>query len=114
MARTTIKDIARIAGVSVTTVSRALNDAPEIRPETRERILRICREQGFRINYLARSLVSSRTHVLGVVLPDLSGPFHAALSLHLERYGPGAGLPDPPVLRPAPATTGLTTSSPSW
>ena len=86
MARTTIKDIARIAGVSVTTVSRALNDAPEIRPETRERILRICREQGFRINYLARSLVSSRTHVLGVVLPDLSGPFHAALSLHLERY----------------------------
>ena len=86
MARVTIKDIARLAGVSVTTVSRALNDAPEIRPETRERVLRICREQGYRTNLLARSLVSSRTHVLGVILPDLSGPFHAALALHLERY----------------------------
>ena len=91
MPRATIKDIARLAGVSVTTVSRALNDAPEISPETRERVLRICREQDYRINALARSLVSSRTGVLGVVLPDLSGPFHAALSLHLERYARDRG-----------------------
>ena len=91
MPRATIKEIARLAGVSVTTVSRALNDAPEISPETRERVLRICREQDYRINALARSLVSSRTGVLGVVLPDLSGPFHAALSLHLERYARDRG-----------------------
>ena len=77
MARMTIRDIARLAGVSVTTVSRALNNAPEINFQTRERVLQVCREQGYRSNLLARSLVSSRTRVLGVILPELSGPFHA-------------------------------------
>ena len=86
MARMTIRDIARLAGVSVTTVSRALNNAPEINPQTRERVLQVCREQGYRSNLLARSLVSSRTRVLGVILPELSGPFHASIALHLERY----------------------------
>lgn len=84
MGSITIKDIARLAGVSVTTVSRALNDAPEIREETRSRILRVCREQGYRTNLLARSLISSRSHLLGLVLPDLSNPYHAALSLNIE------------------------------
>ena len=67
MARMTIRDIARLAGVSVTTVSRALNNAPEINSQTRERVLQVCREQGYRSNLLARSLVSSRTRVLGVI-----------------------------------------------
>ena len=67
MARMTIRDIARLAGVSVTTVSRALNNAPEINSQTRERVLQVCREQGYRSNLLARSLVSSRTRVLGVL-----------------------------------------------
>ena len=84
MQRVTIKDIARMAGVSVTTVSRALNDAPEISGETRERIMEICRREGYRTNLLARSLSASRTNVIGVVLPDISGPFHAALALHIE------------------------------
>ena len=80
MQRVTIKDIARMAGVSVTTVSRALNGAPEISGETRERIMEICRREGYRTNLLARSLSASRTNVIGVVLPDISGPFHAALA----------------------------------
>lgn len=84
MGRVTIKDIAKLAGVSVTTVSRALNRAPEISQATRERVLAICREEGYRTNFLARSLISSRTNVLGVILPDISNPFHAELSLHIE------------------------------
>lgn len=84
MQRVTIKDIARLAGVSVTTVSRALNNAPEIHSETRERVLRICREQGYRANLLARSLSSSHSGLLGLVVPDVSNPFHAALALNLE------------------------------
>lgn len=86
MQHITIKDIAKMAGVSVTTVSRALNDAPEISPETRKRILRLCQETGYRANLLARSLISSRTNIIGVISPDISSPFHAAFSLHLERY----------------------------
>ena len=84
MRRVTIKDIARMAGVSVTTVSRAINNAPEISPETRERILELCQKEGYRTNLLARSLISSRSNVIGVVLPDISSPFHAALALHIE------------------------------
>lgn len=84
MKHVTIKDIARLAGVSVTTVSRALNDAPEINPETKERVLDICRQEGYRTNLLARSLISSRTHVIGVILPDIAEPFYAALALHIE------------------------------
>ncbi|MCI8801793.1 MAG: LacI family transcriptional regulator [Oscillibacter sp.] len=84
MRSVTIKDIARLSGVSVTTVSRALNNAPEISEETRERVLRVCREQGYRTNLLARSLISSRSHLLGLVLPELANPYHASLSLNIE------------------------------
>ena len=86
MSRVTIKDIAHLAGVSVTTVSRALNDNTEINETTRNRILKICREQGYRKNLLARSLISSKTNVIGIIQPDISGPFHAALALHIETY----------------------------
>lgn len=91
MQRVTIKDVARLAGVSVTTVSRALNHAPEISGETRERVLRICREQGYRTNLLARSLSSSRTNLLGLVVPDVSNPFHAARALNIELCAQAAG-----------------------
>lgn len=86
MSQVTIKDIARLAGVSVATVSRALNDTAEISDATRSRILKICREQGYRKNLLARSLISSRTNVIGIIQPDISSPFHAALALHIETY----------------------------
>ena len=86
MRRVTIKDIARIAGVSVTTVSRALNDAPEISPETRDRILQLCREEGYRTNLLARSLISNRTNVIGVILSDIvPGCFHHILFDYVEK-----------------------------
>lgn len=91
MQHVTIKDVARLAGVSVTTVSRALNNAPEIHQETRDRVLRVCWEQGYRANLLARSLSSSRSNLLGLVMPDMSHPFHAALALNLELCAQKAG-----------------------
>lgn len=91
MQRVTIKDVARLAGVSVTTVSRALNDAPEIHSETRDKVLRVCREQGYRANLLARSLSSSRSKLLGLVVPDMANPFHAALALNIELCAQEAG-----------------------
>lgn len=86
MQRVTIKDIARLAGVSVTTVSRALNHGADINKETRDRILRICREEGYRTNLLARSLISSKTNTIGLILPGISNPFHASLALSIETF----------------------------
>jgi len=91
MKNVTIKDIARIAGVSVTTVSRALNDAPEVSEKTKNRILGICRENGYRKNLLAKSLISSKTNVIGIIQPDISSPFHAALALNIEIHAREAG-----------------------
>lgn len=84
MKRVTIKDIAKIAGVSYATISRALNNSPEISPETRARIQEICRQEGYRANSLARSLVSNKTGVLGLILPDISHPFYGEIALNIE------------------------------
>src|SRR5215813_7767383 len=64
---TTIADIARIAGVSKSTVSRALNDSPLIGAETRERIHAIAEEHDFQMNTAARRLSLGQSHVIGLV-----------------------------------------------
>lgn len=85
--RITIKDIARLAGVSRSTVSRALIEPPvDINPETRARILEICRREGYQANSLARSLVSHQTHVLGLITPNITNPYYSELALALELY----------------------------
>ncbi|GAB4462309.1 MAG: LacI family DNA-binding transcriptional regulator [Armatimonadaceae bacterium] len=65
---TTMKDIARRANVDVSTVSLAINNDPRIRPETRERIVKIARELGYRKNHLARGLRSGRSFTIGAVI----------------------------------------------
>ena len=69
-------DVARLAGVSHQTVSRVLNDHPNVRPLTRERVLAAIRELAYRPNAAARTLVTRRTHMLGVISFDtmLYGP----------------------------------------
>src|ERR671911_2565064 len=79
--RTTIRELARRSGVSVGTVSRALNGYTDVRPETRERIIRLARELDYTPAAAARTLVTQRSHVIGVFLetgeghPDLQHPF---------------------------------------
>jgi LacI family transcriptional regulator len=79
--RTTIRELARLSGVSVGTVSRALNGYTDVRPETRERIVRLARELDYTPAAAARTLVTQRSHVIGVFLetgkghPDLQHPF---------------------------------------
>ena len=66
----TIKDLARKLNLSVSTVSYALNNGPKpVSPDVRERVLRAAAEMDYRPNRLARSLVTRRTHAVGVVLP---------------------------------------------
>ena len=69
-------DVARLAGVSHQTVSRVLNEHPNVRPLTRDRVLAAIRELAYRPNAAARTLVTRRTHTLGVITADtmLYGP----------------------------------------
>lgn len=64
----TLEEIGRRAGVSRSTVSRVLNDHPDVRPEVRERVEQVIRETGYQPNQAARALVSSRTGLIGLVM----------------------------------------------
>jgi LacI family transcriptional regulator len=67
----TIKDIALLAGVSYSTVSKALNDSPLVKPETKDKVHRIAKEQGYEPNFVARRLVSKQTQTIGLVWPSI-------------------------------------------
>ncbi|GAA4829638.1 LacI family DNA-binding transcriptional regulator [Algivirga pacifica] len=73
--RTTIKDLARRLDISVSTVSRALRDAPDINPATRQEVLDLAQKLNYKRSTLATSLVSKRTFNIGVIVPELSVPF---------------------------------------
>lgn len=69
--KTTIKDIARLSGVSTQTISRVINEKPDVSPETRERILEIIHQTGYQPSALARSLIQQRSYTLGVIIAGL-------------------------------------------
>ncbi|HYG58859.1 MAG TPA: LacI family DNA-binding transcriptional regulator, partial [Symbiobacteriaceae bacterium] len=71
----TIRDVARHAGTSVSTVSRVLTRQGPVAEETRRRVLDAIDELGYQPNALARGLVQKRTGTIGVVLPDVANPF---------------------------------------
>lgn len=73
--RVTIGDVALAAGVSKQTVSRAINDKGEISVDTKERIMNVVRELGYRPNRLARAMNTQRTFMIGLVVPDITNPF---------------------------------------
>ncbi|MDK2979659.1 MAG: hypothetical protein PWQ55_6 [Chloroflexota bacterium] len=75
-AKITIKDVAKAAGVSTQTVSRVLNNRPDVSPDTREMVQKVINELGYAPNVIARSLSSGRTNTIGVV------------GFGLEYYGP--------------------------
>ena len=89
--RTTIEDVARAAGVSRQTVSRAINDLGEISPRTRARVLRIAEEMGYRPSSIARGLATRRTRTLGLVIPDVANPFFSDVARGAEHEGYGGG-----------------------
>lgn len=78
-ARPTIYDVAREAGVSTATVSRALNRSGQIAPTTRKAIEEAVERLGYRPNTIARSLVTKSTQTIAFLLPDITNPFYASL-----------------------------------
>ncbi len=89
--RASIKDIARIAGVAPSTVSRALADSPKVSLATRERIQAIARELDYSPSLAARSLVMGSSPLIGVISPTLSDPYIASVMKGLEEASHGAG-----------------------
>jgi DNA-binding LacI/PurR family transcriptional regulator len=79
-----IKDIARVARVSHSTVSRALHNSSLVSPETAVRIQQIAREKGYRPSAVARSLVTRRTKTIGVVVTRIADPFIAEVVSGIE------------------------------
>jgi LacI family transcriptional regulator len=79
-----MKDIARDLGVSVITVSKVLRNHPDVGDETRERVLARVKELDYRPNLAARSLVTGRTYLIGLVVPDLLHPFFAEIAKSLS------------------------------
>ena len=84
MRRTTIKDVAALAGVSPATVSRTLDDRPEISAETKERVRAACAQLGYVPNAAAKGLTGQATHTLGVVVPDVSNPYFTGIATAIE------------------------------
>jgi len=82
--RVSIKDIAKAAGVSHSTVSRALSDSSLVSDETKARVQRLAREMGYSPNALARSLVTRQTHTVGVVVTTIADPFIAEVVQGIE------------------------------
>lgn len=85
MDRVTMEDIAERADVSINTVSRALNDKPDINEQTKEEILRIADKLNYQPNRLAQGLRSSETSTLGVIVADIQNPFFSALLKGVEK-----------------------------
>ncbi len=84
MRRASIKDIARLANVSHSTVSRALSGSSLVSAETAARIRRIAEDSGYRPSAAARSLVTSRTATVGVVVTSIADPFAGEVVLGIE------------------------------
>jgi LacI family transcriptional regulator len=87
----TIRDVARAARVSVATVSRALNDSGPVRDATRRRVRDAADNLRFTPHGAARSLITSRTNTLGVLLPDLYGEFFSEIIRGIDRSAQRAG-----------------------
>lgn len=92
MTSTSIKDIAKAAGVSFSTVSRALNDNSLISVEVRARIQELAREMGYTPNALAQGLQSRQTNSVGLVLTTISDPFFVDVVKGVEEVAREAGI----------------------
>jgi LacI family transcriptional regulator len=80
----TIADVARKAGVSLTTVSHVLSSRRHVAPATREKVLAVVAELDYRPNELARSMVTQRTSTIALIVPDITNPFYPAMARGLQ------------------------------
>ncbi|MGM0603943.1 MAG: LacI family DNA-binding transcriptional regulator [Bacillota bacterium] len=82
--KVTIKDIARKAGVSVTTVSRVINNKPDVSSDTKKKVEKIIDETNYQPNTIARGLVLQKSYTIGLIIPDISNPFFPEVARGIE------------------------------
>jgi len=82
----TIKDVAEKVGVSVTTVSRVLNNRGYLSEDLKRRVHEAMKELNYQPNELARSLFRKKTNIIGLIIPDISHPFFGEFAKHVEAY----------------------------
>ncbi|MDO5755532.1 MAG: LacI family DNA-binding transcriptional regulator [Tissierellia bacterium] len=87
MSKPTIKDVAKLAGVSISTVSRVMNDSKPVSPEARRKVLDAIEKLDFKPNELARSLVMRRSNLIGIVVKDIGIPYMAQIIRGIEEIG---------------------------
>jgi len=80
----TIYDVAREAGVSLATVSRVINNSPYVKPSTRQRVQETMERLGYEPNLVASALMTKRTRLLALLVPDISNPFFAEVAWGVE------------------------------
>jgi len=83
----TIKDVARKAGVSISTVSRVINESKPVSPEARRKVIKAIDELGYRPNEIARSLVTKKSNVIGVIVDDIGSSYVAQIVRGIEEVG---------------------------
>lgn len=83
----TIKDVARLAEVSISTVSRVINDSKPVSPEVRRKVLKVIEETGYKPNDVARSLVTRRSYLIGVIINNLAQSYVADIVRGIEEIG---------------------------
>ena len=81
----TIVDVARSAGVSVSTVSRVVRDHPDVGQQTRARVHEAIDSLGYRPSPIARALVSGQTRLLALLVSDIANPFYPQLAKSVEQ-----------------------------
>ncbi|MFC6061335.1 LacI family DNA-binding transcriptional regulator [Streptomyces ochraceiscleroticus] len=87
----TLPDVAREAGVSRSTASRALAGYGSVSPDARERVRAAAEKLGYRANQLARSMITGRTHTLGAIVADIQNPFFAGVTRGITDAARAAG-----------------------
>ncbi len=87
----TIKDVAKIAGVTVTTVSRVLNNRGYISDATRNKVYQAMEELHYKPNEIARSLLRKKSNIIGLIIPTVQHPFFGELASYIEFFAYEAG-----------------------
>ena len=83
--RTTMKDVARRAGVTQPTVSHVINGTASISKEVRDRVNRVIEEMDYRPNAIAKGLKTNKTNIVGIIIPDIMNGYYTMMVMELER-----------------------------